>query len=140
MDRKVTELDIIEKIPAILKPIEKEELPLKPEKKKLNCLCCISHDRAIKMIVKFDILSGILLVPLTKAYAANRFMSNVEYFERYLQLRLYSIVIEIISFLALLLLIVNIVALKKWSKNRSFVAIGILTLACIIFFIVEFHL
>ena len=106
--------DIIAKVPAAFNKSGEETAAIPEFKKgKLDCLKCISHDRAIYLIVLFDIFSGFCLVPIVKSVAANKFSENVDYFPTYIKHRFCSLVVEL-SFAVLLALgVINIVYLKK---------------------------
>lgn len=90
-------------------------------------------------IVLGDIFSGVLIVPLIKAIAANNFHSDIRLFKKYIRYRFYSIVLELVVFVASLIVLVNIVAWKQFEIAMSVLCIVPYSLLSGLFFVLEFH-
>lgn len=45
----------------------------------MNCFKCIPHDRAMNLILKFDEFSGMLLIPIAKAFGACKVRNDVKF-------------------------------------------------------------
>jgi hypothetical protein len=135
-----SDIDLENKIPAILKKIDSSRKEDKVLNRKLNCLRCISHDTAIDWIVKADIYSGILIVPIVKAIGAAHFKADIKTFDDYVKLRCYSIMIEIFFMSLVMVALINIVAFRKLTWYYSVIILGGFNLSALILFMLEFHL
>jgi hypothetical protein len=134
------DIDLENKIPAILKKIDSSRKEDKVLNRKLNCLRCISHDTSINWIVTTDIYSGFLIVPIVKAIGATHFKADIKTFEDYLKLRCYSIMIEIFFMSLVMVALINIVAFRKVTWYYSVIILGGFILSAVILFMLEFHI
>ena len=135
-----SDIDLENKIPAILKKIDPSQKKEKVINRKLNCLWCISHDTAIDWIVTTDVCSGFLIVPIVKAIGATHFKADIKTFEDYVKLRCYSIMIEIFFMSLVMVALINIVALWKVTWYYSVIILGGFILSAVILFMLEFHI
>lgn len=101
---------------------------------------CVQADRAVGCIVFIDILSGLLIVTLVKALAANNFLTDIRHFRRYIRRRFCSIVVELVIFVSALIVLVNIVAWKHFPRDKALLYLMPFSVLGLLFFIVEFHI
>ena len=134
------DIDLENKIAAILKKIDSSRKEDKVLNRKLNCLQCISHDTSINWIVTTDIYSGFLIVPIVKAIGATHFKADIKTFEDYVKLRCYSIMIEIFFMSLVMVALINIVAFRKVTWYYSVIILGGFIPSAVILFMLEFHI
>jgi hypothetical protein len=137
LNKKGAEVEIMNSVPALFKKFGETEVAT--PKEPIKCCMCVAAERAVGWIVFTDIISGLLIIPVIKAVAANNFHSNIVNFKSYIRLRFYSIVLELTVCISALIVIVNIVAWKQLDMTLSLLLVAPFTILSIVFFIFEFH-